>query len=204
MYKKVLLVFQNDRERLEEALRLQRVGYSLLLGYVQGFPRSPSFFFFQAEDGIRDLYVTGVQTRALPISTGRSVSLGVEYRPEMRSSSDRRTVAEAPIPRPQSNPAPAPIARPAAMRIMLARRCPVNSPVPNIRAAAANSLEGGGNRRGFRIPNCAKTCHVASRRSGSHNRMPARCHRLRVPVTACRLCVSHASPERTGCRSGWR
>src|SRR6266576_3422567 len=26
-----------------------------------------SFFFFQAEDGIRDLYVTGVQTCALPI-----------------------------------------------------------------------------------------------------------------------------------------
>ena len=25
------------------------------------------FFFFQAEDGIRDLYVTGVQTCALPI-----------------------------------------------------------------------------------------------------------------------------------------
>src|SRR2546430_17388274 len=31
-----------------------------------------SFFFFQAEDGIRDLTVTGVQTCALPIcSTGR-------------------------------------------------------------------------------------------------------------------------------------
>src|SRR5690349_21885759 len=30
------------------------------------------FFFFQAEDGIRDLYVTGVQTCALPISEGRS------------------------------------------------------------------------------------------------------------------------------------
>src|SRR5438874_8132901 len=28
------------------------------------------FFFFQAEDGIRDLYVTGVQTCALPILTG--------------------------------------------------------------------------------------------------------------------------------------
>src|SRR6266403_4978110 len=28
------------------------------------------FFFFQAEDGIRDLYVTGVQTCALPISIG--------------------------------------------------------------------------------------------------------------------------------------
>src|SRR2546430_281721 len=30
-----------------------------------------SFFFFQAEDGIRDLTVTGVQTCALPISTSR-------------------------------------------------------------------------------------------------------------------------------------
>src|SRR6266496_4385210 len=29
--------------------------------------RECSFFFFQAEDGIRDLYVTGVQTCALPI-----------------------------------------------------------------------------------------------------------------------------------------
>src|SRR6266403_5348288 len=29
------------------------------------------FFFFQAEDGIRDLYETGVQTCALPISTPR-------------------------------------------------------------------------------------------------------------------------------------
>src|SRR6266576_625430 len=29
-------------------------------------------FFFQAEDGIRDLYVTGVQTCALPISMARS------------------------------------------------------------------------------------------------------------------------------------
>src|SRR5690348_17914670 len=30
------------------------------------------FFFFQAEDGIRDGRVTGVQTCALPISTARS------------------------------------------------------------------------------------------------------------------------------------
>src|SRR2546430_4368149 len=30
----------------------------------------PFFFFFQAEDGIRDLTVTGVQTCALPISEG--------------------------------------------------------------------------------------------------------------------------------------
>src|SRR5690349_22765695 len=32
------------------------------------------FFFFQAEDGIRDLYVTGVQTCALPIWRGRAQS----------------------------------------------------------------------------------------------------------------------------------
>src|SRR5947208_13874427 len=31
------------------------------------------FFFFQAEDGIRDDLVTGVQTCALPISSGRIV-----------------------------------------------------------------------------------------------------------------------------------
>src|SRR3712207_6412906 len=31
----------------------------------------PSFFFFQAEDGIRDIGVTGVQTCALPISARR-------------------------------------------------------------------------------------------------------------------------------------
>src|SRR6266496_2368174 len=32
------------------------------------------FFFFQAEDGIRDLYVTGVQTCALPITGIRAGS----------------------------------------------------------------------------------------------------------------------------------
>src|SRR5690349_23900133 len=31
-----------------------------------------TFFFFQAEDGIRNLYVTGVQTCALPISAPRA------------------------------------------------------------------------------------------------------------------------------------
>src|SRR6266511_5320597 len=33
------------------------------------------FFFFQAEDGIRDFHVTGVQTCALPIFEGRLASL---------------------------------------------------------------------------------------------------------------------------------
>src|SRR5438874_8046168 len=48
-------------------------------------------FFFQAEDGIRDLYVTGVQTYALPIliggidaSTIASIPLGVESIEEYR------------------------------------------------------------------------------------------------------------------------
>src|SRR5690349_13859796 len=35
------------------------------------------FFFFQAEDGIRDLYVTGVQTCALPIFLKALVSIGI-------------------------------------------------------------------------------------------------------------------------------
>src|SRR5437763_3664794 len=37
--------------------------------YSLGFYFSVSFFFFQAEDGIRDTSVTGVQTCALPIWT---------------------------------------------------------------------------------------------------------------------------------------
>src|SRR5204863_5591505 len=44
-----------------------------------------SFFFFQAEDGIRDLYVTGVQTCALPISFKKRVLI-VEDDPEIRNS----------------------------------------------------------------------------------------------------------------------
>src|SRR5690606_40072457 len=36
-----------------------------------------TFFFFQAEDGIRDFHVTGVQTCALPISA-RHVQLGTQ------------------------------------------------------------------------------------------------------------------------------
>src|SRR6266496_6477766 len=43
--------------------------YSLNLGDLEKlqFYISGDVFFFQAEDGIRDLYVTGVQTCALPI-----------------------------------------------------------------------------------------------------------------------------------------
>src|SRR5690349_24097404 len=45
------------------------------------------FFFFQAEDGIRDLYVTGVQTCALPISVP-------QLRPQGRSEGDAAEAAE--------------------------------------------------------------------------------------------------------------
>src|SRR5690554_7297227 len=38
----------------------------------------PTFFFFQAEDGILDADVTGVQTCALPISERERISLGVK------------------------------------------------------------------------------------------------------------------------------
>src|SRR5688572_31061815 len=45
-----------------------------------------SFFFFQAEDGIRDLTVTGVQTCALPISNTHTAS--VQGRPAAAMDSD--------------------------------------------------------------------------------------------------------------------
>src|SRR5260370_14994931 len=46
-----------------------------------------ALFFFQAEDGIRDSSVTGVQTCALPISAADELALDVELR-------DRRPVRE--------------------------------------------------------------------------------------------------------------
>src|SRR2546430_11150443 len=41
--------------------------------YIVHYGHVYFFFFFQAEDGIRDLTVTGVQTCALPISVATSV-----------------------------------------------------------------------------------------------------------------------------------
>src|SRR6266496_4638825 len=51
------------------------------------------FFFFQAEDGIRDLYVTGVQTCALPISVRRAAERAVV------GASTRRLERQALVPR---------------------------------------------------------------------------------------------------------
>src|SRR5690349_22374317 len=48
------------------------------------------FFFFQAEDGIRDLYVTGVQTCALPISRcGRRAPRRPLHRDNRRTGAGR-------------------------------------------------------------------------------------------------------------------
>src|SRR5688572_32038085 len=41
------------------------------------------FFFFQAEDGIRDLTVTGVQTCALPISVNQGIDARNQVRAEL-------------------------------------------------------------------------------------------------------------------------
>src|SRR2546430_17070550 len=48
------------------------------------------FFFFQAEDGIRDLTVTGVQTCALPISRGH----GVQHLAVVPQSIQQRSAAQ--------------------------------------------------------------------------------------------------------------
>src|SRR2546430_9207653 len=68
------------------------------------------FFFFQAEDGIRDLTVTGVQTCALPISPqprpaarSRGSSSAQAYTKKRRSRGDRLPARHyARIPNPES------------------------------------------------------------------------------------------------------
>src|SRR5690606_4036530 len=52
------------------------------------------FFFFQAEDGIRDFHVTGVQTCALPISDAVLMFLGEH--PEMSAEANNRTSLDLP------------------------------------------------------------------------------------------------------------
>src|SRR5207253_4719134 len=54
-----------------------------------------TFFFFQAEDGIRDGHVTGVQTCALPISPQPTIPTraGVFTRPPRASARARRASA---------------------------------------------------------------------------------------------------------------
>src|SRR5256885_8349401 len=48
----------------------------MIVLFIMRFDNYSYFFFFQAEDGIRDYKVTGVQTCALPISLHRQISAG--------------------------------------------------------------------------------------------------------------------------------
>src|SRR5438445_2316713 len=63
-------------------------------------------FFFQAEDGIRDIGVTGVQTCALPISGAQRAAGGGERRAAATTPAARRS------PPPAARCAPASRARP--------------------------------------------------------------------------------------------
>src|SRR6266403_4337993 len=63
------------------------------------------FFFFQAEDGIRDLYVTGVQTCALPISTRRLAGLVMVATVFLIAGSGLRAFAQAPAAGQDAGPA---------------------------------------------------------------------------------------------------
>src|SRR2546430_5533494 len=67
--------------------------YSVFIVYISVI----FFFFFQAEDGIRDLTVTGVQTCALPISLAQVVA-----QLEERGAMDHTIVVSAAA----SDPAP--------------------------------------------------------------------------------------------------
>src|SRR5690606_40500239 len=83
-----------------------------------------SFFFVQAEDGIRDFHVTGVQTCALPISlagdsrlpvlaVGKTRQQGYEPNAWNQALTSAGYPAESRLPAGWRNPAPAPLA-PAA------------------------------------------------------------------------------------------
>src|SRR2546429_2509831 len=79
MFVDLIVVQHAESDAEQESLHVQRrvarvpVHYSAHLIF---------FFFFQAEDGIRDVAVTGVQTCALPIFTGivNSLSAGTGAR----------------------------------------------------------------------------------------------------------------------------
>src|SRR5438874_12883238 len=74
------------------------------------------FFFFQAEDGIRDLYVTGVQTCALPISSSRcSTAWSAERSGPSTLCLDRASTRSCASPT-RSDHSSAPGHRPAASR----------------------------------------------------------------------------------------
>src|SRR5690606_39554654 len=92
------------------------------------------FFFFQAEDGIRDFHVTGVQTCALPISPGTSAAgsprwttpaTGSAQKPHGQAPTSSGSGSTSPG-RSASSPGPTPVAD-GRYRALLAER---DRPVP--------------------------------------------------------------------------
>src|SRR2546430_6484254 len=69
------------------SVRVEFVHDDVYMLLVSGF--SFFFFFFQAEDGIRDLTVTGVQTCALPISERVKIASARSVPPRLARVSDR-------------------------------------------------------------------------------------------------------------------
>src|SRR2546426_4569730 len=57
------------------------------------------FFFFQAEDGIRDYKVTGVQTCALPICACVTAKTRTNFRRRAVASAKRTRCVPSPLPR---------------------------------------------------------------------------------------------------------
>src|SRR5256884_3182228 len=71
------------------------------------------FFFFQAEDGIRDVAVTGVQTCALPISVLTRSPIRFCRSPPMRFAPGRSRSRTAGCARRRTPPYPCSVTRPA-------------------------------------------------------------------------------------------
>src|SRR5438874_4775659 len=83
-------------------------------------------FFFQAEDGIRDLYVTGVQTCALPIWTDASRPAAQAIRIGLVQPALTLTCSTSPGRESPSRPWPLPI-RPGEFHLLRFRRRSVSS-----------------------------------------------------------------------------
>ena len=64
-----------ENHSLSFDLQLNPHQFKDAVSLVEKHPETPVIIFFQAEDGIRDLTVTGVQTCALPICLRRSAGI---------------------------------------------------------------------------------------------------------------------------------
>src|SRR6266542_5105199 len=97
------------------------------LADTQDHKRSEGIFFFQAEDGIRDATVTGVQTCALPICSIKRSAL-VHRTAELAAFTSRSPASSA-----------APARRRPRESMVLSRRCVATNAAGMARAVAACS-----------------------------------------------------------------